>query len=60
MFIAAGLCTWLLRSWKIGQVEQEAARRRERDDGDSPSTRFEARVRLTSLVRNTLLVGKKV
>jgi hypothetical protein len=38
MFLGAALCTWLLRSWKIDQLEREAAKRQQKEDG-RPVTR---------------------
>ena len=38
MYIAAAVCMWFLRSWKIGQIEQIAAEQRKRpEDIDAAS-----------------------
>ena len=37
MFIGASVCTFFLRSWKIGQNEKEANAKREHERGDRQS-----------------------
>lgn len=55
MFVGAALCTW-----KIDQVEQEAAKRRQRDEGGLPPRVIESTLGRMRLAMNRLVVWKRV
>jgi hypothetical protein len=60
MFLGAVLCTWLLRSWKIDQLEREAAKRQQKEDGKPVTRSIENLLGWLSLVLKGLIVWRRV
>jgi len=56
MFLLAAASTWLLRSWKINQIEIKAAREREVDSPDASQIAAEHNFWLTP--RSLLWLGR--
>ena len=59
MFIGAALCTWLLRSWKVEQVDRDSAKRAQRED-HRPTTSEVESVASWRIALKTLVVWRRV
>jgi hypothetical protein len=60
MFLGAALCTWLLRSWKIDQLEREATKRQQKGDGRPATRDIKTLLGWLSLVLKGLIVWRGV